>query len=87
MDTLDGKILVQSDLFINPAAAQIHGDPVTRSSWVYDGTNFWTGDTPQAVRARGAHARGKGLGGLFAFSLENDDASGTMLNSMANSLR
>ncbi|MBO1419830.1 glycosyl hydrolase family 18 protein, partial [Streptomyces sp. FH025] len=72
---------------LNPPAAQTHWDPVTESSWFYDGTNFWTGDTPQAVQARGAYAKSKGLGGLFAFSLENDDASGTMLNSMDGSLR
>ncbi|MFF9641300.1 glycosyl hydrolase family 18 protein [Kitasatospora aureofaciens] len=66
---------------VHPTAAQTHRDPVTESSWAYDGTNFWTGDTPQAVGARGAYAKGKGLGGLFAFPLENDDASGTMLNS------
>ncbi|MER5356046.1 glycosyl hydrolase family 18 protein, partial [Kitasatospora sp. NPDC002551] len=29
---------------LNPTAANTHWDPVTESSWVYDGTNFWTGD-------------------------------------------
>ncbi|MEU8510503.1 glycosyl hydrolase family 18 protein [Kitasatospora sp. NPDC048722] len=72
---------------LTPTAANTHWDPVTESSWVYDGTNFWTGDTPQAIQARGAYARGKGLGGMFAFSLENDDASGTLLNTMDDSLR
>ncbi|WP_405007891.1 glycosyl hydrolase family 18 protein [Kitasatospora purpeofusca] len=71
---------------LNPTAANTHWDPVTESSWVYDGTNFWTGDTPQAVQARGAYARSKGLAGIFAFSLENDDAAGTMLNAMNSSL-
>ncbi|MFE4520261.1 glycosyl hydrolase family 18 protein [Kitasatospora sp. NPDC056783] len=72
---------------LNLTAAQTHWDPVTESSWAYDGTNFWTGDTPQAVQARGAYAKSKGLGGLFAFSLENDDASATMLNAMDSALR
>ncbi|WP_405363007.1 glycoside hydrolase family 18 protein [Kitasatospora sp. NBC_00085] len=58
----------------------------TETSWVHDGTNFWTGDTLQAIQARGAYARSKGLAGMFAFSLENDDASGTLLNAIDSSL-
>ncbi|WP_442815420.1 glycosyl hydrolase family 18 protein [Streptomyces sp. NBC_01324] len=71
---------------LSPTAANTHWDPVTESSWIYDGTNFWTGDTPQAIRARASYAAGKGLAGMFAFSLENDDASGTLLNAMTGSL-
>ncbi|GAA3011459.1 hypothetical protein GCM10020229_23700 [Kitasatospora albolonga] len=71
---------------LNATAATTHWDPVTESSWVYDGTNFWTGDTPQAIQARGAYAKSKGLAGMFAFSLENDDTSATLLNAMSASL-
>ncbi len=71
---------------LNATAATTHWDATTESSWIYDGTNFWTGDTPQAIQARGAYAKAKGLGGMFAFSLENDDASGTLLNAVASSL-
>ncbi|MFJ8442935.1 hypothetical protein [Kitasatospora griseola] len=48
---------------------------------------MWTGDTPQAVAARGAYAAGKGLGGIFAYSLEGDDPSGTLVNAMAGSMK
>ncbi|MGW1228719.1 glycosyl hydrolase family 18 protein [Streptomyces sp. NPDC001515] len=72
---------------LNPAAAQTFWDPVTESSWIYDGTNFWTGDTPRAIQARAAYAKSKGLAGMFAFSLENDDASGTLLTTMTSALR
>ncbi len=71
---------------LSPTAANSHWDATTESAWIYDGTNFWTGDTPQAIAARGAYARSKGLAGMFAFSLENDDASGTLLNAMTSSL-
>ncbi|RKE18480.1 glycosyl hydrolase family 18 protein [Streptomyces sp. TLI_171] len=67
-------------------AQNTHWDPVTESTWVYDGTNFWTGDNPQAIQARAAYAKSKGLGGMFAFALENDDDSSTLLNSIYNSL-
>ncbi|MEV4557693.1 glycosyl hydrolase family 18 protein [Kitasatospora sp. NPDC049285] len=67
-------------------AQNTHWDPVTESTWVYDGTNFWTGDNPQAIQARAAYAKSKGLAGMFAFALENDDDSSTLLNSIATSL-
>lgn len=71
---------------LTPTAANTHWDPVTESAWIYDGTNFWTGDNPQAIQARGAYAKSKGLAGMFAFSLENDDSSATLLHAMTDSL-
>ncbi|MFE9426550.1 glycosyl hydrolase family 18 protein [Kitasatospora sp. NPDC006697] len=72
---------------LNPTAAQTHWDPATESAWIYDGTNFYTGDNPQAIAARGAYAKSKGLAGMFAFALENDDSSTSLLTAMANSLK
>jgi chitinase len=71
---------------LSPTAGTLHWDPTTQTSWIYDGTNFWTGDTPQAIQARGAYAKANGLAGMFAFSLENDDASATLLSAMASAL-
>jgi chitinase len=68
-------------------SANVHWDPTTQSSWIYDGTNFFTGDTPQAIAARGSYATGKGLGGIFAYSLEADDPSGTLVNAMTSSMK
>ncbi|MFD8480015.1 glycosyl hydrolase family 18 protein [Kitasatospora sp. NPDC059673] len=67
-------------------AQNTHWDPITESTWVYDGTTFWTGDDPKAIQARAAYAKSKGLAGMFAFALENDDNSGTLLNTLFNSL-
>ncbi|MFJ1752737.1 glycosyl hydrolase family 18 protein [Kitasatospora sp. NPDC088134] len=67
-------------------AQNTHWDPVTESTWVYDGTNFWTGDDPKAIQARAAYAKSKGLAGMFAFALENDDNSTTLLTTLYNSL-
>jgi chitinase len=69
------------------APADVHWDPTTQSSWIYDGTDFFTGDTPQAITARGAYATGKGLGGIFAYSLEGDDQSGSLVNAMTGSMK
>ncbi|MFJ5925765.1 glycosyl hydrolase family 18 protein [Kitasatospora sp. NPDC092948] len=67
-------------------AQNTHWDPITESTWVYDGTNFWTGDDPKAIQARAAYAKSKGLGGMFAFALENDDNNNTLLNTIYSSL-
>ncbi|MHA6760281.1 glycosyl hydrolase family 18 protein [Streptacidiphilus sp. PAMC 29251] len=67
--------------------SNVHWDATTQSSWIYDGTNFYTGDTPQAITARGAYATSKGLGGIFAFSFEGDDSSGTLINAMNSSMQ
>ena len=65
----------------------VHWDPTTQSAWIYDGTNFYTGDTPQAITARGQYASSNGLGGIFAFSFEGDDASGSLINAMNSSMQ
>ena len=67
--------------------SNVHWDATTQSSWIYDGTNFYTGDTPQAITARGAYATSKGLGGIFAFSFEGDDSSGSLINAMNSSMQ
>ncbi|WP_042385709.1 glycosyl hydrolase family 18 protein [Streptacidiphilus melanogenes] len=69
------------------SGSTVHWDPTTQSSWIYDGTNFYTGDTPQAITARGQYATTNGLGGIFAFSFEGDDASGTLINAMNSSMQ
>jgi chitinase len=69
------------------SGSTVHWDPTTQSSWIYDGTNFYTGDTPQAITARGQYATSNGLGGIFAFSFEGDDASGTLINTMNGSMQ
>ena len=67
--------------------ATVHWDPTTDSSWFYSNCDFYTGDTPQAITARGAYATTNGLGGIFAYSFEGDDSSSTLINSMVNSMK
>jgi chitinase len=60
-------------------------DPTTQSSWIYDGTNFYTGDTPSSIAAKRAYLASKGLGGAVAYALEMDDVSGTLINAVLSS--
>jgi chitinase len=61
-------------------------DPVSGGAWIYDGTNFFTGETPASLAAADTYIENKGLGGVFAFSLDQDDPSSSLLNAMTGGL-
>jgi RHS repeat-associated protein len=64
----------------------VHWDPISASTWAYDGTTFYTGDTPQVATLKGQYVRSKGLRGAMIYSLEGDDKSATMLKSVVSGL-
>jgi chitinase len=61
-------------------------DPTTQASWIYDGTNFYTGDTPQSIAAKTQSIKSNGLAGAMMFSLDGEDAGDTLLNAIASGL-
>jgi chitinase len=61
-------------------------DPTTQASWIYDGTNFYTGDTPQSIAAKDTYIKANGMAGAMVFSLDQDDANGTLLSAVSNGL-
>jgi len=79
----DWKELVSQGL---TTGSTVHWDPTTDSSWIYSNGDFYTGDTPQAITARGAYATANGLGGIFAYSFEGDDSSSTLINTLVGSM-
>jgi chitinase len=66
-----------------------HWDSTTDASWIYNPSNntFYTGDTPQAITTKASYVTANGLGGMFAYSLEGDDSSGTLINTLGSSLQ
>jgi GH18 family chitinase len=60
--------------------ANVYFDPNSQSSWVYDGTNFWSIETAQSLAYKRQYIKDKGLAGIMMYSLEADDASSTLLN-------
>ncbi|GLU46686.1 glycoside hydrolase family 18 protein [Nocardiopsis ansamitocini] len=50
--------------------------------WLYDGTEFWSYDDPDLIRAKAAYVRELGLGGLSLWSLDGDDAQGSLVRAM-----
>ena len=61
-------------------------DATTQSSWIYDGSNFYTGDTPQSIGAKTTYIKNNSLGGAMMFSLDGEDSGDTLLNAIANGL-
>jgi chitinase len=47
-------------------------------AWLYDGTNFWTFDDATVFAQKAAFVRHNELGGAMVWSLDGDDANGTL---------
>ncbi len=61
-------------------------DPVTQASWIYDGTNFYTGDTPQSIAAKTSFIKSNSMAGAMLFSLDQDDTKSTLVSAVASGL-
>lgn len=56
--------------------------PLTKQLWFYDGNEFWSYDDASVINLKATYVKDQGLGGLFSWSLDGDDAQGTLLNAM-----
>ena len=61
-------------------------DSTTQAAWIYDGTNFYTGDNAQSIAAKDAYIKSNGLAGAMVFSLDADSSTGTLMNAVAGGL-
>lgn len=57
--------------------------PVTKQLWTYNGTEFWSFDDPVVIATKAAYVKNLGLGGLFSWSLDGDDANATLVKETA----
>ncbi|MFF4591797.1 glycosyl hydrolase family 18 protein [Amycolatopsis sp. NPDC001319] len=55
-------------------------DGASKSTWAYDGTNWWSVETPQSISYKLQFVHDQNLGGVMMFSLEGDDANSSLLN-------
>ncbi|QZA76466.1 chitinase [Deefgea tanakiae] len=66
-----------------PGNVFIH--PITKASYKFDGSTFWSYDTPEAIQIKIDYAKAKGLnGGVFGWALDGDDKSATLSKAMGN---
>ena len=61
-------------------------DPLAQTAWYYDGTTFWSYDDPASIRLKMEYIKLLGLGGAMAWSLDGDDAAGSLTNAMYQGL-
>nr|AGC59908.1 chitinase [Staphylococcus sp. J2] len=66
------------------AAGTVYVHPVTKQSYKYDGTNWWSYDTPAVIQTKVDYAKAKGLGGVFSWELDGDTTNGELMNVMGN---
>jgi chitinase len=72
-------------LVTNPA--DTFWDPLSESAYFYDGTNFWTGESAQSIKARVDYVHCSGLAGTMMFSMyDSDDPTNTLFNDVVNDL-
>ncbi|WP_284699957.1 glycosyl hydrolase family 18 protein [Chitinolyticbacter albus] len=65
------------------AAGTVYVHPVTKQSYKYDGTNWWSYDTPAVIQTKIDYVKAKGLGGAFSWSLDGD-ANGELAKVLGN---
>ncbi|MCW7540548.1 glycosyl hydrolase family 18 protein [Aquabacterium sp. A7-Y] len=62
-------------------------DPQSRAQWIYNGTTFWSFDTPVQIKEKMDYAKSKGLGGAFFWEFTGDDSEASLLKAISNGLR
>ena len=65
----------------------VHRDLRAGFAWVFDGTTFWTFDDPFVIAQKMFYVRVRGYGGAMIWSLDGDDASGTLTRTIDLTLR
>jgi chitinase len=63
-----------------PGTLYLH--PVTKQSYKFDGSTFWSYDTPEVIQTKINYLKSKGLGGIFSWSLDGD-LNGELLKATA----
>lgn len=61
--------------------------PDTKSFWTFNGTEFWSYDTPQSLATKMAYVKSKGLGGAMFWELSGDTANGELVNAVSLGLK
>ncbi|WP_433083090.1 glycoside hydrolase family 18 protein [Dactylosporangium sp. CA-052675] len=66
---------------------KVYHDLLSGHAWLFNGTTFWTFDDPIVVAQKGLYVRLAGYGGAMIWSLDGDDANGTLTKAIYTTLR
>jgi chitinase len=62
-------------------------DSTAMATWIYNGSTFWSFDTPANIQTKMNYVRTQGLGGAFFWEFSGDDAQGTLAAAMKGGLQ
>ena len=65
-----------------PGTEYIH--PVTKQTYRFDGTTFWSYDTPRDIKLKADYAKSMGLGGMFSWEIDGDTTDAALTEAMTH---
>lgn len=65
---------------------ELYRDDHAGTAWLYNGTEFWNFDDPTSIAQKAAWAREAGLSGVMSWSLDGDDAQGSLVRAFDGEL-
>jgi chitinase len=64
----------------------LYRDDASGTAWLYDGTTFWTYDDETSMTQKTDWAQANGLGGVMIWSIDGDDAAGSLMTAIDGAL-
>ncbi|WP_150244984.1 glycoside hydrolase family 18 chitinase [Nocardiopsis quinghaiensis] len=65
---------------------ELHRDDALGTAWLYDGSTFWTYDDEISMTQKTDWAQSQGLGGVMIWSVDGDDADGSLMTAIDTAL-
>ncbi|HEY1395347.1 glycosyl hydrolase family 18 protein [Roseateles sp.] len=62
-------------------------DDVSKAQWIYNGSTFWSFDTPATIAIKMAYVKSKGFGGAFFWEFSGDDPTASLSKAMGAGLK
>ena len=57
------------------------------ATWIYNGTTFWSYDSPALIRTKMNYVKAQNLGGAFFWEFSGDDAQGSLVEAISSGLK
>ncbi|WP_159943084.1 MULTISPECIES: glycosyl hydrolase family 18 protein [unclassified Nocardiopsis] len=74
--TEDWRILAEK---VGSGEFEVFRNDEAGTAWIYDGSTLWTYDDPAAMTLKTDWAQEQGLGGVMVWSIDGDDARGSLM--------
>jgi chitinase len=62
-------------------------DDVSKAQWIFNGSTFWSFDTPATIAIKMAYVKSKGFGGAFFWEFSGDDPQGSLAKAVGTGLK